>query len=429
MAPRRTHLALVPFAEPDLWSDQRADHGTTAGAGIARYVDFARRAEAAKLDALFKADFLGFDKHHIKHDPSMLTEPLALSAALAAVTHHIGLVVTASTSFFEPYNVARQIATLHYVSGGRAGWNAVTSYNGEVNFGPAVLASPAERYDRASEFVEVVLKLWDGWEPGAISYPADGPPVADPARIHDTDHVGRHFSVQQALDVSRVTDDFPVVFQAGASRDGIGLAARFGEAIFVATPDLAHARTYYDQVKRLVVEGGRHPDSLRVLPGIRIFIGDTEEEARAAYEDTFATEGFYEERRKFVRREAPAIDLDGLELDDVIPPERIPSRETMLAAQRRVSRGLIVHGFITGTPNITVRQLLRRLHGGGHLLAIGTPEQVAEVFGDYYDLGVSHFLIRGFDPLIDAIDYGRELIPLTRKLIAERDATRGIAAE
>ena len=384
MTPQREYLALVPFAEPDLWYDLRSTGGETPNSGIARYVAYAQAAEAAKLDALFKADFLGFDKHHLRHDPSMLTEPLAVTAALASVTQRIGLVVTASTSFNLPYNVARQIATLHYVSGGRAGWNAVTSYLGEVDFGPVAFGTPTERYQKAAEFVEVVLKLWSGWDADALSYPLDRPPVVDVERIRDTDHVGEHFSVQHALDVSRVHEDLPVVFQAGASEDGVRFAARFGEAIFVATPDLAHARDYYDSVKKLVVANGRHPDSLRVFPGVRTFVADTEDEAREIYQDVFAKEGFYDERRKFVKREGPAIDLDGLELDDVVPPERIPSRETMLAHTRRISRGLLLHDILLANPGITVRRFLERLHGGGHLLAIGTPEQVADLFAEWF---------------------------------------------
>jgi FMN-dependent oxidoreductase (nitrilotriacetate monooxygenase family) len=413
MAPTRKYLHLVPFFEPDLWNDLRAGREGVPRSAIARYTQFARAAEEAKLDALFKADFLGFNKFHIKHDPTMLTEPLAVASALSSVTEHIGLVVTASTSFFEPYNIARQIATLNYISGGRAGWNVVTSYNGEVNFGPATFGTPEERYARATEFVEVVLKLWEGWEPDAISYRPDGTVTVDPLRIHDTNHVGEHFSVEEALDVSRVVEDLPVIFQAGASEAGIRFAARFGEAIFVAAPDLAHAHEYYERVKGLVVENGRHPDSLRVLPGVRIYLGDTEEEAQEEYREIFHHESFYEERRKFVKREGPAIDLDGLDLDDVIPTERIPSRETMLAAQRRVSRGLLLHDILIGTPGITVRRFLQRLHGGGHLLGIGTPDQVASMLAEWFTTRASDgFTLQGGNSFAR---FAGEVVPLLQE--------------
>lgn len=412
MAPRREYLNLVLFDRPSGWSDKQQAHDSSPGSAFRRIVDFAQQAERAKLDAFFKADFLGFDKDHIINDPSLLGEPLAVTAALASVTDRIGLVVTASTSFFEPYNVARQIATLHNVSGGRAGWNAVTSFNGEVNFGPTTLLPPAERYARATEFIEVVVKLWDSWAPDALSFTDGQAPTVDPTRIRNIDHVGRYYSVEQALDVSRLVEDLPVVFQAGASEEGIRFAARFGEAVFVATPDLAHARSYYDTIKGLVEAGGRHPDALRVLPGIRTYVADTEQEALDEYRQVFAEPNFYTDRLKFLAREAPFFDFADLDLDDVIPAERIPSRETFAGSQRRISRGLLLRDLVTEVDNITLRQFLQRIRGSGHLDVIGTPEQVADVFAEWFTVRASDgFTLHGgnsFDRLTD------QVIPLLR---------------
>jgi FMN-dependent oxidoreductase (nitrilotriacetate monooxygenase family) len=396
LSPRREHLNLVLFGNPSFWSDKRATHGSSARAAFSRYVDFARQAETAKLDAFFRADFLGFDKAHIRNDPSLLGEPLALTAALSSVTERIGLVVTASTSFFEPYNVARQVATLHNVSAGRAGWNAVTSFNGEVNFGPSSFSSPAERYARATEFIEIVVKLWASWDSDALSFPDGRPATVDSAKIHNPNHVGEYYSVEQALDVSRLIGPLPVVFQAGASDDGIRFAARFGEAVFVATPDLAHARAYYDSIKELVVADGRHPDSLRVLPGVRTFVADTEQDARDEYQEVFAENGYYTERLQFMGREAPFFDLDGLDLDDVIPGDRIPSRDKLATNQRRVSRGLLLHDLITELDGVTLRQFLQRIRGSGHLDVIGTPERVADVFAEWFiDRASDGFTLHG----------------------------------
>lgn len=412
MAPRREYLNLVVFDRPSGWSDKQQAHGSSARSAFARIVDFAQQAERAKIDAFFKADFLGFNKDNIINDPSLLGEPLAVTAALASVTERIGLVVTASTSFFEPYNVARQIATLHNVSGGRAGWNAVTSFNGEVNFGPATLHPPAERYARAAEFIDVVVKLWDSWAPDALSFTDGQAPAVDPARIRNIDHVGTYYSVEQALDVSRLVEDLPVVFQAGASEEGVRFAARFGEAVFVATPDLARARTYYDTVKGLVAAGGRHPDALRVLPGIRTYIADTEQEALDEYRQVFSEPNFYTDRLKFLAREAPFFDFDGLELDDVIPAERIPARETFASSRRRVSRGLLLRDLATEVEDITLRQFLQRIRGSGHLDVVGTPEQVADVFAEWFTVRASDgFTLHGgnsFDRFTD------EVIPLLR---------------
>ncbi|OBB10450.1 hypothetical protein A5761_27025 [Mycolicibacterium setense] len=204
MAPRREYLNLVLFDRPSGWTDKQQAHGSTPASAFSRIVEFAQQAERAKIDAFFKADFLGFDKDNIINDPSLLGEPLAVSAALASVTERIGLVVTASTSFFEPYNVARQIATLHNVSGGRAGWNAVTSFNGEVNFGPNTLRPPAERYARAAEFIEVVIKLWNSWDPDALSFNDGHAPTVDSARIRNIGHAGTYYSVEQAHFLQRI---------------------------------------------------------------------------------------------------------------------------------------------------------------------------------------------------------------------------------
>lgn len=407
MAPRREHLNLVLFGNPSFWSDKRTADGSTARSAFGRYVDFAQQAERAKLDAFFRADFLGFDKDNIRNDPSLLAEPLALTAALSSVTERIGLVVTASTSFFEPYNVARQVATLHNVSGGRAGWNAVTSFNGEANFGPTSFSSPAERYARATEFIEIVVKLWASWEFDALSFSPGRQPVVDPARIHNPEHVGQYYSVAQGLDVSRLVDDLPVVFQAGASADGVRFAARFGEAVFVATPDFRHARAYYDSIKELVVGDGRHPDSLRVLPGVRTFVADSEQDAWDEYRQVFADDGYYRERLQFMKREAPFFDLDGLDLDDVIPAERIPSREKLATNQRRISRGLLLRDLITELGEVTLRQFLQRIRGSGHLDVIGTPEQVAGVFKTWFTERASDgFTLHGgnsFDRFTDQV--------------------------
>ena len=421
MAPRRNHLNFVLFGEPTGWLDKRNNRGSSAQNSLKRHVEFAQQAERAKLDAYFKADFLGFDKHNIVSDPSLLTEPLAVTAALSAVTERLGLVVTASTTFFEPYNVARQIATLHNLSGGRAGWNAVTSFKGEVDFGTGAgvnhFGASSARYERAAEFVEVVVKLWDGWEPTALTYPERGDALVDVTRIHDTNHVGKHFSVQEPLDVSRLVEDLPVVFQAGASDDGIRFAARFGEAVFVATPDLEHARSYYDHIKSLVARNGRHPDSLRVLPGVRVHIADTEKRAHEEYLEVFQKESFYEQRRKFVKREAPYLNLDALDLDDVIPADQIPTKQQaeqfLIANQRRISRGLLIHDILTAKKNTTVRQLFQRLKGSGHLDVIGTPDQVAGVLAEWFTVRASDgFTLHGgssFDRFTE------EVIPLLRK--------------
>jgi FMN-dependent oxidoreductase (nitrilotriacetate monooxygenase family) len=408
----RRHLNLVVFGQPEGWWDYRAQAPTSPGEVFPFIADFARHAERARIDAYFRADFLGFDPGNVSGDPSGLFEPLSVVAALAPVTERIGLVTTASTTFFEPFNVARQVASLHGISGGRAGWNAVTSFNGEGNFGGVPFGDPAERYARATEFIEVVLKLWRSWEPDALSFATDRPARLDPSRVTEIAHRGAHYSVAHALDVSRLVEDTPVVFQAGASDDGVRFASRYGEAVFVATPDIEHAHDYTGRLKSLAAGHGRHPDSIRVLPGVRTYIGDTEDAAYAEYREVYQDEAYFTSRRAWLRREAPFFDLEGLELDDVIPADRIPSREQLEASTRRISRGLLLRDLVLELEGRTLRDFLERIHGHGHLDVVGTPEQVAEVFAEWFASRASDgFTLHGGNSFTRLTD---EVFPLLR---------------
>ncbi len=396
MPPRRQHLNFVLFGRPDLWLDRKIPTDGDGRNILTRLTTMAREAEEARIDAVFNADFLGFDKEKISGDPSVKVEPLAAAAALAAVTERIGLVVTQSTTFFEPYNVARQIATLHNLSGGRAGWNAVTSFNGETNFGPTQFSGLSDRYERAAEFVEVVQALWETWDADALDFESGRAPSLDTTKVRKTDHVGRFYSVEQPLDVSRVVEEQPVIFQAGASEEGIAFAARFGEAVFVATPHLEAAHEYYDKLKDQVVANGRDRDSLRVLPGLRTYIGDTEAEAWQEYHEFFEQENYYDQRIAFVKKEADFFDLEGLELDEVIPPERIPTREQLEANPRRVSRALVFHRLATEAGGVTLREFLHRIHGFGHLDVVGTTEQVADTLETWFtERAADGFVLQG----------------------------------
>lgn len=413
MGTERRRLSFVLFGQPDGWGDKRVPVAPGAAGAFARHVAFARQAERATLDAYFKADFLGFDKDAIERDPSLIGEPLSIVSALATTTERLGLVTTASTSFFEPYNVARQVATLNAISGGRAGWNAVTSFNGEVNFGPSTLGSLPDRYERAHEFIDVVIRLWKSWDPDAVSFHDGARPTVDPSRIHEVRHAGKHFQVEQALDVSRLVPELPVVFQAGASDEGIRFAARHGEAVFVATTDIARGRAYSDRVKGLAAGYGRNPDSIRVLPGVRTYIGDTEATATEEYRSAYDDPAYYASRLRWISREAPAFDFDGLQLDEPIPAERIPSSEELARNPRRVSRGLLLLSILGELERPTLRTFLQRIHGHGHLDIVGTPEQVADTIGRWFAEGASDgFTLHGgnsFDRFTD------EVIPLLRR--------------
>src|SRR5690606_795137 len=210
-------------------------------------------------------------------------DPLTLLAALSTATERIGLVATASTTYNEPYNLARRYATLDHVSRGRAAWNIVTTANADAaaNFGYPHHPDADTRYERAAEFVEVVLKLWDSWDDGAfIGDKAQGQ-LVDPDRIHTINHKGRYFSVRGPLEVPRSPQGRPVLFEAGSSEPGKNLSARFADAIFTAQPDYENARAFYQDVKLRVRAFGRNPDHVLILPGLSFFIGGTEAEAQA----------------------------------------------------------------------------------------------------------------------------------------------------
>ncbi|WP_343720046.1 LLM class flavin-dependent oxidoreductase, partial [Achromobacter dolens] len=254
------------------------------------YVELARRAEAAKFDAIFLADSVGVRNTDL---PSLSRtarsdhfEPLTLLSALAAVTEKIGLIATVSTTYNEPYHVARKFASLDHISGGRSGWNLVTSSGqGEAqNFNLDEHVEHARRYARAAEFHDVVLGLWDSWEDDAFLRDKASGQYFDPAKLHPLRHRGEHFSVRGPLNVSRSPQGRPVVVQAGASPAGRDLAARTAEVIFVAHQTFDEAQAFYRDIKGRAVAYGRDPDDIKIMPGIFPVIGRTQAEA----EDKFA---------------------------------------------------------------------------------------------------------------------------------------------
>lgn len=254
------------------------DSGSQADAGIRldHYVDLARKAEAAGFDTLFLADSVsvrGIDSPTFDRviAPSLSFEPLTLLGALAVVTSRIGLVATASTSYSEPYNLARQFASLDHISGGRIGWNLVTSSDPEAakNFGTSNQASQAahaDRYSRAREFHEVVDKLWDSWEEDALLLDKANGLFIDRDKRHFANHQGEHFNVRGPLNVLRSPQGKPVLVQAGASEDGRALAAASAEAIFAAHQSLADAQAFYSDIKSRAAALGATPNTLRSCP-------------------------------------------------------------------------------------------------------------------------------------------------------------------
>src|SRR3954451_14534072 len=286
---------------------------------VAWWQGLARKVEEAKLDAVFMAD--GPAWWGTGHRPANQFEPITLLTALATVTRRIGLIATASTPFYEPYNLARMFASLDQISGGRAGWNIVTTFSQDAahNFGLSDVPSNEERYGRAEEFVDVVTRLWDSWEDDAEVVDRAAGVFADPERIHRIDHVGRHLRVRGPFNAPRSPQGRPVYVQAGSSNEGRAFAARNAEAIFTAHQTLGDAQAFYADIKTQARSFGRDPEHVLVLPGISPFIGDTAKEAKELFE-------------YFNSLTVPAYGLDQLEkmggvslrhldLDEVVPLE------------------------------------------------------------------------------------------------------------
>jgi N-acetyl-S-(2-succino)cysteine monooxygenase len=353
---------------------------------VAYYRKIADIAERGKFDSLFLADQLALGRS-IRHNAQDRLEPLTLLSALAATTERIGLIATASTTYTEPYNLARQFASLDHISSGRAGWNIVTSWSGEAtgNFGHDNLLSHAERYVRATEYVEVVQKLWDSWEDDARRINRDAGIYADTDRIHAINHQGAIFKVRGALTLPRPPQGNPVLVQAGSSDDGRTFAARYAEAIFTAQQELADAQNFYADVKKRVAAFGRDPAAVKILPGLSPFLGSTMAEARAL-EEEFNDLTIPEAGLRHLSARFDGVDLSGFPLDEPVPLDALPNPEHIQGAQSR--SGTIVN--MVKRENLTLRQLLRRLAGArGHRVLAGTPELIADYIIDWVQAGAA----------------------------------------
>lgn len=354
------------------------------GVNFENYVELAQLAEAAKFDAIFFADGVGVRLKDVEaasrkaHSGVYPFEPITLLSALSSVTKNIGLIATASTSYSDPFNLARQFASLDHLSGGRAGWNLVTSSDPDAafNFGHESHILHADRYARAEEFADVVVGLWDSWEDDAFPRDRDAGVYFDKTKLHILNHQGTHFKVRGPLNTPRTPQGHPVVVQAGASEPGKELAARTAEAIFAAQITLDEAVGFYADVKGRMAKYGRHPDELKIMPGIFPVVAPTQVEA----EDKFAqlqdliqpVVGL-----NMLAGLAGGIDLSQYDIDGPIPevPETNAgkSRQTLLLDLAR-------------RENLTIRQLYLRIAGArGHWQLVGTPQHIADQLEERFE--------------------------------------------
>ncbi|WP_433894140.1 LLM class flavin-dependent oxidoreductase [Streptomyces sp. CA-111067] len=372
----------------------------SGGTDIEHYKNLARIAERGKLDSLFLADspvLMGDPGRR----PASKLEPTVLLTALAGATSRIGLIATASTSYNEPYNLARRFASVDHVSGGRAGWNIVTTAGADAarNFGLDDTPLHRDRYLRAAEFVDVATKLWDSWADDAVLADKDSGVHARSERVRAVGHRGRYFRVDGPLNVQRSPQGYPLLVQAGSSEDGKDFAARYAEAVFTAQQTLEEGIAFYKDVKQRTEGFGRNPDGIKILPGIVPVIGDTEAQARELDEELDRLI-----RPEFAKQQLAQrlkIDPDQLHLDRELP-EDIPTEDEIEGAKSRYT--LVVE--LARREKLTVRQLIGRLGGGrGHRTFAGTAEQVADTIEHWYDAGAAD----GFNIMPAVLPSGLEL--------------------
>ncbi|MGX1791205.1 LLM class flavin-dependent oxidoreductase [Bosea sp. NPDC055332] len=380
---------------------------------LAYYRDLALAAEAAKLDSIFFADALALGEE-VAHAARGELEPLTLLGALAALTERIGLIATASTTYNEPYNLARQFASLDHLSGGRIGWNIVTSWapGAAANFGQETQVGIDQRYARAHDFVEAVSKLWDSWAADAIVDDRDAGIYALPERVRRAEHRGSHFNVAGALNIPRSPQGRPVFVQAGASADGRAFAARYAEAIFTAHLSKESAIAFYADIKTQARTLGRSPDQIIILPGLSAAIGSTEAEAKRVWEElnelSHPSVGLARLSGRF-----GGHDFSHLKLDQVLSVDDFPDPAQVQASR---SRAQSITALVA-RERPTLRGLLHSLAGArGHFTATGTPEQIAGIIEDWFTSGAAD----GFNvmpPILSAQFeiFASEVIPLLRK--------------
>jgi len=281
MTQRQLKLGFILHGVGPGWDDWRhPDAQVDASTSLAFYKRQAQVAERGKLDYLFVADSVSINARSSPHYLNRF-DPLTILSALAAVTDHIGLVGTATVTYTEAFNLARQFASLDHLSGGRAGWNVVTSWlaGSADNYGRDRHLEHAERYALAEEYLDVVQGLWDSWEDEALVRDKATGQFLDPERLHALNHKGAFLSVKGPLNISRGPQGQPVIFQAGSSEDGRSFAARHAEAIFTHQEDLAEAQAFYADIKSRARGFGRDPDKLAIVPGARPIVASTVEEA------------------------------------------------------------------------------------------------------------------------------------------------------
>lgn len=388
MTDRKLRLgAFIPGAGQHVAAWRHPDAQADGGLNLEHYKRIVQTAERGKFDAMFLADGLaanfGGNLSEGRSDKGATFEPVTLFSALSVVTKNIGFIATASTTYEEPYQLARKFASLDYLSNGRAGWNVVTSAGDATakNFNREQQLEHARRYERANEFVDTVKELWDSWEDDAFVKDKESGVFFDPAKVHAPNHKGKHFQVAGPLNVARPPQGYPVIVQAGQSEPGKELAARTAEVIFTAQQTLEDAQAFYKDVKSRLAKYGRTPEQLKIMPGVSPYVGRTEADARAKYEQL----------QELIHPEAGLallsglsggeIDLSQYPLDGPLP--ELPATKGIVSRQGMMIDIARKHGF-------TIRQLYQWVAGArGHWTLVGSVEQIADHLQEWFEKGAA----------------------------------------
>lgn len=390
---------------------------------FALWRDIAQQAERRAIHFMFWADGAAV-RHSAKDDEQLsylgridVWEPLTIMAALSAVTTHLGFVASASTTYNDPYTIARKFASLDHISGGRVGWNVVTSWSEQeaLNYNRERHMEHGLRYRRAEEFVDVVMGLWDSWEDDAFIRNKETGQYFDPAKLHNLAHRGETFAVHGPLNISRPIQGYPVIAQAGSSGPGQNLGGRIADIIYTAQKDKEEAKAFYRSVKQHAVANGRDPDTQYVMPGILPVLGSTEAEAQHLMD---RLQDLIHPQLGLSILASSFGDLSGYDLDGPVP-DALPDHNGVKSGHDQLMR-------LVREKRMTIRELYRMLAGAsGHLVMVGTPEQVADRIQDWFNDRacdgfnlIPPFMPGGSDAALD------ELVPeLQRRGLAQTEYT------
>ncbi len=383
-----------------------------AATDLKHYLDMTLTAQRGLFDMVFLADYVAFPMVDIpkgalgRRDKDAL-DPLTILAALSPLTANIGLVATASTTFSQPYHVARSFASIDQISGGRAGWNVVTSFQDEEakNFGSTTILEKARRYHRAEEFVDVALGLWNSFQDDTFVYDKASGQYFHPDKVNVLNHAGEHFQVKGPLTVPRTPQGRPIIVQAGASEEGQQLAARTADVVYTVQSVLEDAQKFYKGLKGRMAQFGRQTDDMKIMPGLLPVVADTEENARKKFKE------WQEMIDPLVGLEFMARvfgDLSAYSLDEPVPE---------LRSDREITSRGKVQLAIARRNNYTIRQMLQSVAiGNAHNTVIGTPEQIADVMETWFTQGAAD----GFNILpaitpVSVNEFVDHVVPILKK--------------